>query len=254
MHTINFWDKLYLSGQKVVLLFFLLGLLVSAGPAYSQNPVLKSRENLVDYDQRLLTYGFTLGIHTSALRLKFSDNFIQNPGTFDTVANINTPNGVGFSIGFLANLRLVEFLDIRVMPKVGFYQYSVNYQNISADIPDQNSFADFTTVDLPIMFKYKSARRKNFRMFYVGGFTPTIDVTGKKQREANAEEGLRLNGDNLSLELGFGTDIYFPLFKFSPEIRYSHGLINVLSNTQNEIGRGFSRMSTQSIALYLIFN
>ncbi len=254
MHTINVWDKLYLPGQKIIL-FFIAGLLLLAGPAFSQkNSVLKSRENLIDYDQRLLTYGFTLGIHSSSVRLKYDDTFTQSPGPFDTVANVTTPTGVGFSIGFLANLRLLQYLDVRLMPKVGFYQYSVNYQYFPATSPDENFFADFTTVDLPVMLKYKSARRKNFRMFYVGGITPTIDVTGKKQREENEQEGLRLSGDNLSMEIGFGTDIYFPLFKFSPEIRYSHGLVNVLSSRQNDIGQGFSRMGTQSIALYLIFN
>jgi hypothetical protein len=237
-------------------------LLFGSGAAYAQSRALsnsygegkanKSRENLIGYDDRLLTYGFTLGMHTSTLRIKFSEEFTGS--RFDSVANIVSPNGFGFSIGFLASLRAAQYLDVRVMPKVGFYQYSVDLQDTNVETPDQNYFADFTTIDLPVMFKFKSQRRKNFRMFYVAGVTPTIDVTGKKQRQENAEEGLRLTGDNLSMEIGFGTDIYFPLFKFSPEIRYSYGLVDVLQNSQNDIGQAFQRLNTQGISLYLIFN
>lgn len=257
MQTSYLWNKLHLYRHKIVIVL-LTGFVLAAQEGQAQNPVNNSRENLIGYDDRLLTYGFTLGVHTSTLRLRFSDTFIQGGAQgeqvdFDTVGNIVSPNGFGFSIGFLANLRLAQYLDVRIMPKVGFYQYSVDFQGLGPQGAGQNFFADFTTIDLPLMFKYKSQRRKNFRMFYVAGVTPTIDVTGKKQRQEN-EDGLRISGDNLSLEVGFGTDIYFPLFKFSPEIRYSYGLTDVLQSNQNQIGQAFQRINTQGIALYLIFN
>lgn len=247
MQTTFLWDKLHLHWQKVILITF-AGFLFSVS-AFGQNPV-QSRDNLIGYDDRLFSYGFTLGIHTSSLRLKFADDFNLN----DTTANIVAPNGVGFSIGFLTNLRLAQYLDLRLMPKVGFYQYSVDQQFVNPDYEDETFFADFTTIDLPLLLKYKSQRRGNFRMFYVGGVTPTVDVTGKKKREENEERGLSLKGDNLSVELGFGTDIYFPLFKFSPEIRYSYGVMNFLNPNQQDIGQSFSRVGTQSISLYLVFN
>ncbi len=264
MQTSYFWNKLHLYRNKINAAFsvYLVLLLLAGGAVHAQSPAVtnsygegkdsKARRNLIGYDDRLLTYGFTLGMHTSTLRIKFSEEFTSS--RFDSVANIVSPNGFGFSIGFLANLRAAQYLDIRLMPKVGFYQYSVDLQDTNPETPDQNYFADFTTIDLPLMLKFKSQRRKNFRMFYVGGATPTIDVTGKKQRQENAEEGLRLTGNNLSLEVGFGADIYFPLFKFSPEIRYSYGLVDVLENNQNNVGQAFQRLNTQGISLYLIFN
>lgn len=271
MQTSYVWNKLHLYRQKVGLLL-LLGFLCSAASVnaqrrqpeadqglsssslYGQNRGNRSSQHLIEYDRRLLTYGFTLGVHSSTLRLNFSDAFASTQNGYDTVANIVSPNAFGFSIGFLANLRLLQFLDVRVMPKVGFYQYSINHQFVSGYHDTRNFFSDFTTIDLPVMLKYKSQRRQNFRMFYVGGLTPTIDVTGKRQREENEEDGLQLNGDNLSFEVGFGSDIYFPLFRFSPEIRYSYGLVNVLKNQHNDVGMAFRRMTTQSISLYLVFN
>lgn len=271
MQTTYVWNKLHLYRQKIGLLL-LIGFLLSAASVnaqrgqpdadsgfsssslYGQNRSNRSGQHLIEYDRRLITYGFTLGAHTSTLRLKYNEAFTSNQNGYDTVANIVSPNAFGFSIGFLANLRLLQYLDVRIMPKVGFYQYSINHQYISGYSRDRVFFSDFTTIDLPVMLKYKSQRRQNFRMFYVGGLTPTIDVTGKRQREENEEDGLQLSGDNLSFEIGFGSDIYFPLFRFSPEIRYSYGLVNVLKNQQNDVGMAFSRMATQSISLYLVFN
>ena len=46
---------------------------------------------------------------------------------------------------------------------------------------------------------------------------------------------LNLKSFDLSLEIGFGSDIFFQLFKLSPEIRYSRGLINLLKNNDGKM-------------------
>ena len=54
-------------------------------------------------------------------------------------------------------------------------------------------------------------------MYMIGGVKPGIEASGKKDK-TKAE--LEIKGTNLSLEAGFGFDLYYPLFKFSPEIRF----------------------------------
>lgn len=247
METTLLWHQRPLFSIKVIALLLLV--LVSR-PAFSQ----ESREyNLPTYDERFLTYGFILGGHTSTLRPKFSKEF-TNGQTFANVINILPSNAFGFSISFLANFKAAEYLSIRVMPGVAFYDYKLEFETPPNAEPVSDIIVDFTTANIPVSLKFNSQRRGNHRMFLTGGVTPIIDITGKKKREENFESGLRLDGNNLTADVGVGADFYFPLFKFSPELRYSYGLKNVLENKNNEIGRAFDRLGSHMIGIYLVFN
>jgi len=48
-------------------------------------------------------------------------------------------------------------------------------------------------------------------------------------------------------------DMYFSYFKFSPEIKYSYGLRNMLIDQQNESNDLINRLSTRGILISLTF-
>jgi hypothetical protein len=106
-------------------------------------------------------------------------------------------------------------------------------------------------VEVPVLLKYKSERRGNVRMYMIGGIKPAVQASGQKDIETT--ETLVVKTANLSLEAGFGFDLYFPLFKFSPEIRFSHGLVDILENKVNYYGQPISRVNTNTIAIYFLF-
>lgn len=87
----------------------------------------------------------------------------------------------------------------------------------------------------------------------VGGIAPGIEASGKKRKERSGNT-LSIDEFNLSLELGFGVDMYYPYFKFSPEIRYSRGLINVLKPDALGFSEGIDRLNTHTISLYFQFS
>lgn len=245
MDTPNFRHQLYLQGKKVIPLFFAAAFLFIS-TARGQN----LRENyLPNYDQKWIRYGFTLGGHVSSFRLNYNEVFTSP--LMDSVHSIVPPNSFGFSIGFIVNFRLAQYLDFRVLPKVSFYDNKLEY-NFTDDSPQQQRFVDATIVELPLLFKYKSQRRRNNRMYLVGGVTPSIDATGKKDDE-NSDSRLTVKNGNLSADIGFGVDIYYPLFKFSPEIRFSKGLINILRPDSNPSTQGIDRLTTNSVSIYLQF-
>ena len=64
---------------------------------------------------------------------------------------------------------------------------------------------------------------------------------------------LEIKETHLNLEAGFGFDLYYPLFKFSPEIRFSRGIVDMLGNKTNEFGQPLQRVNTNTITLYLLF-
>jgi len=59
-------------------------------------------------------------------------------------------------------------------------------------------------------------------MYVMGGLKLGIEANVKKKSTA-----LSANTADLSLEYGFGLEQYFQFFKFTPEIRFSHGLMNL---------------------------
>jgi len=245
MDTANFRHKLHLQRKKIVFLAFAATLFVVSA-SYGQN--LKEI-NLPNYDQKWIRYGFTLGGHVSNYRLNYSDVFTSP--AMDSVHSIAPPNSFGFSIGFIVNFRLAQYLDFRVLPKVSFYDNKLEY-NFIDDSPQQRKFVDATIVEFPLLLKYKSQRRRNNRMYLVGGFTPSIDATGKRDEEST-ESRLSIKNGNISADFGFGIDIYYPLFKFSPEIRFSKGLINILRPDKNPFTQGIDRLTTNSVSIYLQF-
>ena len=243
MGSANIWYKRYLYGGKAVILILLL---TFAMKGYGQSQAGMVNPN---YDERkFISYGFTIGIHWSSFRIKYADEFTTI--AFDTVHSIMPRKSPGFSLGFIVNMRAADLLDLRLMPKVSFYEYKVDYNFTNNDT--ETAFVESTVVEFPLIAKFKSQRRGNGRMYIVGGLSPGIEASGKSDIE-NRTENLQITGFNMNLELGFGMDMYFPLFKFSPELRYSFGLMDMLSTDRNKYSEPLERINTHVVTVYFLF-
>lgn len=240
MHFTHIWNKFNLHWHKVV--FFIL--LVGCGfEGYTQNT---KRINLANYDDKKINYGFLLGGHSSKFRIEYSEAFVSQD--LDSIHSIVPENLGGFKLGFVVNFHLFQYLDFRVLPTVGFYQNSLTYRY--TDGTTLSELRDPTFVELPLMLKYKSVRRGNTRMYLLGGVNPSIRAAGKGEDD---EEKLLIKSTNLAIEIGVGFDLYQPLFKFSPELRYSYGLVNVLQDKQNIFNAGIRKVSTHNLTFYITF-
>ena len=246
MQTAYIWNKLYLHGPKIILLLALL--LTMAREGFTQKKRWVNQNNPA-YDERKLSYGFLIGLHSTAYQIKYADRFVTQ--SFDTVYSIEPGWSPGFSLGFIVNYRITDLLDFRITPKVAFYEHTLRYR-YTDETPTEEKLVETTMVELPLLLKYKSERRGNIRMYMIGGVKPALEASGKKDME-NASSTLGITGTNLSLEAGFGFDLYYPLFKFSPEIRFSRGIVNILENTTNRYGQPLERVNTNTITLYLLF-
>ena len=244
MQAVNFRNQFYLHRAKIIL----FGLLLVSSVAHAQS-FRWARRNNPNYDERRLTYGFLIGLHTTAYQIEYSDS-ITSP-RFDSLHSVIPYWKPGFSLGFIVNYRLSEFLDIRLTPEVTFYEHRLRY-NFTNGAPSKEQLVETTMVEFPILLKYKSMRRGNIRMYMIGGFKPGIEASGKKEIE-NSSTQLEVKNLNLNLEGGIGFDLYFPLFKFSPEIRFSRGMLDVLDNKQNIYGQPLRRVNTNTITVYLLF-
>jgi hypothetical protein len=244
MQAVNLRNKLYLHRAKIIIL---LGCVMAAGSLQAQS-YKWARRNNPNYDERKLTYGFLIGLHTTAYQIEYSDSIVSP--SLDSLHSVVPDWRPGFSLGFIVNYRLTEFLDLRLTPEVAFYEHRLRYNYTDGTFIEEN--VETTMVEFPLLLKYKSMRRGNVRMYMIGGIKPGIEASGKKEIE-NTTTSLEVKTLTLNLEAGLGFDLYFPLFKFSPEIRFSRGISDVLDNTENAFGYPLRRVNTNTITVYLLF-
>ncbi|MBL7847478.1 MAG: PorT family protein [Cyclobacteriaceae bacterium] len=237
----------YFRNKFTVLGIQVASLLLMTFAAEAQHYKWAPRNN-PEFDRRKFSYGFMIGLHTSMYEVSYSDQFVTQK--FDTVHSVQGSFTGGFSLGFLVNLRLNEFLDLRVLPKAGFYNHKLTYY--FTDKTSRTQRIETTMVELPFLLKYKSMRRGNVRMYMVGGFTPGIEASGKNDAEATTES-IDIKRFNLTLDAGIGFDFYFPLFKLSQEIRFSRGIVNMLGSENSIYNQPLKGITTNTISVYFIF-
>jgi hypothetical protein len=243
MQSTYFWNKLHLHRNKIAI----LSLLMLCAVVCPAQKIKWKEKNNPNYDLKKLTYGFLIGLHTTSYQIKYAD--IMVTPAFDSVHSIVPRWKPGFSLGFIVNYRLNDYADLRITPKVGFYEHEVTY-TYTDDTPADTRLVETTMVEFPLLLKYKSERRGNVRMDMIGGVKPGIEASGQKERSS---ETLEVSKTNISLEAGFGFDLYYPLFKFSPEIRFSRGIVDVLDNKNNAYGIPIKRVNTNTITIYFLF-
>ena len=172
MQVVDFRNKFYLHCAKVILLGCLLGSTAIHAQSYKW-----ARRNNPNYDDKKLTYGFLIGLHTTTYQIEYSDTFVSP--RLDSVHSVIPSWRPGFSLGFIVNYRLTEFLDLRITPEVAFYEHKLRYNYIDGTSLDH--LVETTMVEFPLLLKYKSMRRGNVRMYMIGGIKPGIEASGKKE-------------------------------------------------------------------------
>ena len=80
---------------------------------------------------------------------------------------------------------------------------------------------------MPFHVRYKSEPFRDMRLFVITGVKYGFDVASES-RSRQADDLVKVSPTDFALEVGAGAQFFFPYFIFSPEIKFSHGLGNVL--------------------------
>jgi hypothetical protein len=246
MYFADIRNKFNLFGAKVIVTCIVLMCCAFSSMAQYQK---WARRNNPNYDQRKMTYGFLIGLHTTAYQIRYSDLFVTP--ALDNLHSVQPQWSPGFVLGLIVNYRLADFLDLRLTPQVAFYEHRLQYI-YNDKTPKDEQVVETTVVEFPFLLKYKSTRRGNIRMYMIGGIKPGFEASGKKEVD-NTVSSLEVKNFSTNLDVGFGFDLYYPLFKFSPEIRFSRGLNNLLDNTTNKYGQPLKSVNTNTITVYFLF-
>ena len=230
---------------------YLIILLLFIGAVNSYGQKRKKPQNLSRYDTKKLHFGFTLGINQLNFNVQKNSNTVTN----DTLLKIVSNSQKGFNLGIVSNLRLGKYTDLRFIPTLVFGERHLNYDFIDSNgkIDNRIKKIESTLIDFPIYIKYKSARYNNFRTYVIGGVKYSMDVASQEKLDDKGQEIVKLKKNDLMGEIGFGFDFYLEYFKFSPQIKISHGILNLLSGNETVYTKSINNLSTNGWMISFTF-
>lgn len=223
-------------------------MLISSFSSFGQRH--KKPQNLPRYDFKKIHFGFTLGINSLNFNINKNKKFLDN----DTLLSTLSQDQKGFNLGIVSNLRLGRYTDLRFIPTLVFGERILNYQfNETSNLNLNDKRIESTLIDFPISLKYKSERYNNFRTYVMCGIKYSLDIASQSEIDDEGQELVKLNNHDLMLEGGFGIDFYLQYFKFSPQIKISHGIINILSKDNTLYTQTLNNLKTSSWMLSFTF-
>jgi len=203
---------------------------VAASAAVDDNDKILNRPYA---DAKRIHFGFSVGMNFHNLAITnnafITDDYEQ---WFADVPNLSP----GFSVSVLADLKLMDHLNLRFAPGMQFGNKVVKFTNSLGD-PNAAELSHYrqtqniksTYVVFPIELKYSALRSHNIRPYVMAGVMGILDVT--KERH----EQLKLKRTDAMLEIGFGCDFYLPFFKLCPELKFCFGLRNLLDRNRPDL-------------------
>ncbi|WP_194765738.1 porin family protein [Tamlana sp. I1] len=166
-------------------------------------------------DYNLFRWGYYLGVNV------YDFNFDYNTDLRDIYVKRNP----GFSVGLIGNLRINNFIDLRLEPGLNITTRELRYSKTYFDgypytEADLIREVKSTYIHVPLLLKISAKRVNNFKPFIVGGFSTAINLSSNENNPEDNDNGqFRTKTSPLFYELGFGIDFYLYNFKFTPSIR-----------------------------------
>lgn len=224
MYSINFWHLFHLYGRKVICLFAIVSLFASQKST--------AQMNLTKHDRKKIHFGIAMSGIRSQFSVSRSAAFINN----DTIQSVTSPVAGGFGLAIVSNLKISEHIDLRVIPGISLYSKQLDY---TERIVDDSQFLDEAIesiiISTPVSLKFKSDRFfDNFRFYVLSGMRFDYDMASNASKQ-RADDIIKLKAFDMAAEVGFGFEIYFPMFIFKPEVKFSRGLIDMHAPTENYI-------------------
>ena len=245
----------------------LLGLLVLlAGPALAQrkrsDDIDRSRkghirgvtvDNLTNYNRKFFRPGLYIAPNFSRFFIEQSAAYVQALQSGRGIA-ANSVVSPGLAVGFIGDIRLGSPdtpLHLRFTPGLSFLERRVEYLGRGVGQADtiRTQEVNTTQLELPLLLKYQSNRRRNTRLYAIGGIKPSFAVTQRQNTPAINQ--LTVSRSDIMLEYGVGLDLFYPYFKFGPELRFSHGLRNIIEPRNNTYSNSLQSLRTNTVTLYL---
>ena len=202
--------------KKIVVFFLLLSIHANAQlgkSLFTKDPII----NLENFDKQRVYWGYFLGFSSFDFKTDFKTNAAPDK-------LIDVKGHSGFNVGLVGVLRLHEYVELRFEPGLYYASRTLTYSQFSND-RDGVREVKATYIDFPLILKFSSLRTGNVRPYLLGGLSSTLNLSSNsKSKDGNELQKFRVKAWTPNYTLGFGVDLYFEYFKFSPSIRGVFGL------------------------------
>jgi hypothetical protein len=193
-------------------------------------------------DDKLFHMGFQVGVNFNSFLTDLAP------------ANVSSP-GFGFRVGFVGDLRLCKYLNLRFTPGLEFAYKTLTYNKAATGI-DRTVDVGAIPITLPLYLKFSAERVSNFRPYVIAGGGVSFNVNKYDPQK----DHVGLNVLDYFCEAGFGCDIYFRWFKLCPELTYRIGFGDQLNRKHKTTDHpeyvtalGDNRLINQAICLTFNF-
>ena len=182
------------------------------------NAQLFSKERVLNnenFDKARLSYGYYLGFNV------YDYNFDYHTD----VKDIQVLKSTGFNVGLVGNVRINDYIDIRLEPGLvisrrELYYSQTYFTGIAFEDKDLIREIQSTFIHVPLLVKFSSKRINNVKPFVVAGISTALNLSSQQDNpDDNSKDVFRVSKNNLYYELGIGIDLYLTWFKFTPSIR-----------------------------------
>ncbi len=214
----------HLYGIQVLIVLIILGLPRTGSAQYN-----RGNQNFRAFQAKAYYFGLTFGYNQSNFQVAQSQRFILND-SFNITEGMGGP---GLNVSMVANMKLGEYFDFRFLPGFSFVGRKFYYLSANDEI-EQTRNIESVLIQAPFQVRFKSEPFHDMRAFVLLGAKYTYDVASNARiRKEQANRIVRISPHDFAVEVGAGCQFFFPFFIFSPELKYSQGIGNILIYNRN---------------------
>lgn len=231
-------------------LYFTLAILL--GSLLGTNGFAQTRKaiNQPFADQKMYHLGFSIGINGQDMILSHTGYVGENGEAWFAEIPSYT---VGFSVGIVGDRYINQYLNLRLAPSLHLGERRFVFREQTSGKENETSLkANYLSI--PLLLKFSVPRINNYRPYILAGGYAAMDIGTKK------DDLLLFKSMDYGLEFGIGCNIYLPLFKLCPELKFSFGLTDLIDKDRSQLSDKDLLKYTQAMSsgksrmISLIFN
>ena len=195
--------------RKRLLIFSLIATTTMSWGQKSNAPEYHKKD-----DDYLLRFGYYLGVNKMNFKAEYSRY---------TLDQMEIQPQLGFNVGLLADLRIIDNINLRIEPGMFTTQRNLTFPENWPEVsnPDnRRRDVKSTYVRVPLVLKFSTDRIHNVRPFVVSGVSTSFNLSSnEKSRDDNDSGQFRSRTNMNAFEIGLGVELYLPFFRLTPSIR-----------------------------------